>query len=137
MQIHHMATHTSLRHIPALALLLLLCLTTTAKGQPLTIKIQNTTGYRIDSLIVGERYIGTIESGCTTAPLQYTSFYVDTGFPYEYISGKIGDKTLKNRWWSFCGTERYYLEKGDFSFVLTIMRDSGEEYLHLDYPNQN
>ena len=97
----------------------------------MTIKIQNNTGHKIDSLIVGTKYIGTIEKDSITWPIQFAKFGFDSGIPNETIFGLIGEKRLKNMSWSWCGTEQSVEEKGDFFFKLIFIEDDSGEYLHL------
>jgi hypothetical protein len=96
-------------------------------GQNLLIKIHNKTGYKIDSLIVSTKFIGTIESDSISSPISFEKFNFDTGIPYESIFGIIGEKRLKNEWWSLCGTERSTEYQGEFLFELII-----QHYEHVD-----
>lgn len=69
----------------AITSLILLFLSIHVKSQPLTIHVQNTTGRIIDSLIVGNYYIGTIKNDSSTGPIQFEKFQFDSGVPNESI----------------------------------------------------
>lgn len=112
-------------------ILLLVFLTSTLTGQTLTIKIQNKTGHKIDSLIVATKYIGTIEKDSTIGPIQFAEFEFDSGWPYVSISGQVGEKHLKNELLNRCGSERSVEVKGEYLFVLTISQNGNKEYLLL------
>ena len=119
------------KYIQTLTTLMFLLLCNNLTSQNLTIKIQNNTGHKIDSLIVGAKYIGTIEKDSITGPIQFAKFGFDSGIPNETIFGLIGEKRLKNVSWSWCGTSQSIEETGDFFFKLTIRGDGDEEFLHL------
>ena len=120
------------KYILVFVALFLLLLANSLTGQVLTIKIQNKTGYKIDSLIIGTKYIGTIEKDSAIGPIPFEKFSFDSGAPYESISGLVAEKHLKNEWWSWCGASRAVEEKGQFSFVLIIRQNSQNEYLLLE-----
>jgi len=57
---------------------LFLLLNSVLSGQNIIIKIHNKTGYKIDSLIVSTKFIGTIENDSISEPIHYEKFNFDS-----------------------------------------------------------
>lgn len=121
-----------LRCLLTFTALFILYLSNSLGAQTLTIKIQNKTGNKIDSLIVGTKYIGAIENEGTVGPIQFGTFMFDSGFPYESLFGIVDEKHLHNEWWSWCGTSQSYKDAGAFFFKLIIKSKGDQEYLYLE-----
>ena len=126
-----MACDVKPKFILKLLIVSFLLLNTVLSGQNIIIKIHNKTGYKIDSLIVSTQFIGTLENDSISEAIHYEKFNFDSGMPYEGIFGIIGEKRLKNAWWSWCGTERSTEYRGEYTFELSIQRYEDKECLQL------
>jgi hypothetical protein len=95
-------------------------------------KFFNKTGENIDSLMIGNTFIGKLKKDGFTEYINFKEFEFDSGFPYENVSGKIKKKILKPDFWSDCGTERYSLSNGTYEFDIKTKLDiNGEAVLYL------
>ena len=120
------------KYILTITTLLFLFLCNNLTSQTLTVKFQNNTGHKIDSLIVGTTYIGTIEKDSITGLIQFAKFRFDSGFPNEFVFGVIGENRLKSELIGRCGTSLAFKEKGNFFFKLVIREGGDKEYLLLE-----
>lgn len=103
----------------------------------LHVKFYNKTGEDLDSLVVGEIFIGKIKNGTSTKYIDYKNFNFDDSLPYEQISGIINSKKLNQLNWSWCGTGRNRQSKGSYVFDLKKgIDEKGNSCLYLTHHNK-
>lgn len=85
-------------------------------------KFYNKTGKAIDSLSIGENFIGHLANNDSTNFIDFKKFKFDSGYPYETIKGIIDDKKFQQIDWSWCGTERKYETRGSYFFDIKIIK---------------
>jgi hypothetical protein len=102
-------------------------------SQTLKIKIHNKTGQNIDSLMIGDKYIGDLSKDSVTAFLDYERFNFDTGIPNEGIFGVIRKTPVRQLNWSMCGTEWHTETTGNYIFDLVLREKEEVDYFLLDH----
>ena len=100
-------------------------------------KFFNKTGRNIDSLQIGNNFVGQLKKDSSTGFIYFRKFEFDSEFPYEDVSGKINGQKLNPFYWSPCGTERNYLSNGTYQFDIRLgINLKGETVLFLALHNK-
>lgn len=106
-----------------ICLLILLHSTVIMKAQQgLQLKFYNKTGKDIDSLTIGERYIGSLKYNQSTEYLYYTKIFLFSGSAMPKISGRFDniivnyDPTSK----PLCNTFREWRRNGKYEYDLYL-----------------
>ena len=94
-------------------------------------KFHNKTGHDIDSLFIGNSFIGHLSNNDSTEILNFKRFQFDGSFPYEKLRGIVQKKNLFQSNWSWCGTGRNLKSNGSYQFDIrtTYHGDSISLYL--------
>jgi hypothetical protein len=90
------------------------------KSQTLAIKIFNKTAENVDSLSIGNRYIGSLARDSVTSFLDFDKISFDSDTPIEPISGIIRELPVIQLDWSHCGTMWHTETKGKYILDLEL-----------------
>jgi len=102
-----------------------------------SIKFYNKTGQDIDSLVIGDTYIGHLSNNGSTEFLQFKEFHFDSGIPYENLTGNIHTNVFSQFYWSWCGTERYIKTNGSYTFDLKAKPGIDTVWMYLTNHNSD
>jgi len=103
----------------------------------ITVKFYNKTGHDVDSLIVGDTFVGHISNNDSTEFIKFRKFHFDSGIPYEDLKGQIQRQTFSEFHSSWCGTERYTKTNGSYSFDIRAKPGIDTAWIYLDNHNKN
>jgi hypothetical protein len=103
------------------------------QAQSAMVKIYNKTGQNIDSLTIGDKYIGLLARDNNTPFLNYPKFGFDAGYPDEKVTGKVHGKRVYDMNWNRHGSETPGATAGLYHFDLLLRSDGNNEYLQLDF----
>ena len=100
-------------------------------------KFFNKTGGNIDSLQIGNNFIGQLKKDSSTEFIDLKKFEFDSEFPYEDVSGKINGQKINPFYWSECGTEMNSISNGTYEFdIRKGINLKGKVILYLAYHNK-
>lgn len=120
-----------------IALAAIIFLTVFLNLKNLHIKFYNKTGEDIDSLVVGDTYIGQIKKDSSTEFINFKGLLFDSGFPREKITAIINKKKLHHINGSWCASGRKMVTEGEIIYDIQIDSDkNGNPYLNLRNPYQ-
>lgn len=92
-------------------------------GQNLKIKIFNKTGFDIDSVSIGSKYIGAIKKGSSVKILDCNEIILQDGIPYGLPGGIILNETTNTELIGLCGTGRKTITRGYYKFDITAYKN--------------
>ena len=102
-------------------------------GQNLQIELFNKTGYDLDSISIGDNYVGPIKSGGSYVMLDCKKIIMQDGLPYSLPVGTIKKKKRNTELLGFCGTGRTDISNGNFKFNITVTENEFGYRLFWDY----
>ena len=99
-------------------------------GQNLQIKIYNKTGYDLDSISIGDTYVGLIKKHSSKIVLECKFLDLQDGRPYGLPNGIAKGLTKDTSWLiPFCSTGLKSVTTGKFKFDITL--NAGKEGYRL------
>lgn len=100
---------------------------------PLQIKFKNTTPFSIESILIGEYSIGTLQPNESTNYIAFNAFNFDSGLPDERCSGTIDDKPIESyNQFYWCGTQKNIVYEGVFEMNIHLVENEDNKiYLIL------
>ena len=119
--------------VKKLTTILILFLTVYGHAQKLKITIYNTTGYDVDSVSIGDTYVGFIKKNDSIVVLNCHDLKMQDGIPYfPGASGIVRTRkidkvdTLKNpvKLYGWCGTGVEIVDSGTYRFTLSYYENS-------------
>lgn len=118
--------------IAAIALISTIIIVVFVNLKNVHLKFYNKTGEDIDSLVVGETYIGKVKKDNSTKFIGFKKLMFDNGIPYDKITGIIKDKKYVKLSRSQCGSGRQIVSEGEFVFHIELWTGKdGITYLNL------
>src|ERR1700733_10963725 len=102
-------------------------------GQNLKMELFNKTGYDLDSVSIGEKYVGFIKSGHSLLISDCKEITMQDGLPYGLPDGTIKNKKRNTELLGLCGTGRTSVSSGNFKFNITVMENEFGYRLFWDY----
>lgn len=93
--------------------------------------IYNKTGHDIDSLLIGNIFIGHLSYNDSTEIINFKRFQFDGSFPYEKLSGIVQKRNLFQFNWSWCGTGRNFKSNGSYQFDIRTTNQDDSISLYL------
>lgn len=100
---------------------------------PLQIKFKNTTPFSIESILIGEYSIGTLQPNESTNYIAFNAFNFDSGLPDERCSGTIDGKPIESyNQFYWCGTQKNIVYEGVFEMNIHLVENEDNKiYLIL------
>ncbi len=92
-------------------------------GQNLKIKIYNKSGFDIDSVLIGDKFVGAIKKNSSIIILDCREITLQDGLPYGLPGGIIINETTNKELIGLCGTGRIKVTKGNFKFDITASKN--------------
>ncbi|MBI2722462.1 MAG: hypothetical protein HYX39_09830 [Bacteroidetes bacterium] len=104
-----------------IAITLFLFSTVFAFGQSLKIEIFNRTNYDLDSVSIGEKFVGTIEKDSSIIVTDCKRIILqDRYVPFGPVDGVIKDKRRNSEFFGFCGNGKELFLKGEYKFDIYV-----------------
>ena len=91
-------------------------------GQKLKIELFNKTGYDLDSVSVGDNYVGELKKDSSVMILDCKQIRIVSRALYNGY-GIIKNKTKQKRLIRYCWRGIKNIKKGDFKFDITLVED--------------
>jgi len=89
-------------------------------GQNLKLKIYNKTGFDLDSVVVGEKYIGVIKKAASVEILDCKEISMQGNIIFGFPAGFVKNKKKNPEQLLLCGTGVTSVSKGKFKFDLIM-----------------
>jgi hypothetical protein len=89
-------------------------------GQNLKIELFNKTLYDLDSVTIGEKFVGKIKKNSSIVVLDCKEIVMQSGLPYGFPHAIIIGKEKSTSFFGLCGTGRKKITKGKFKFDITL-----------------
>ena len=96
----------------------------TCYGQDLKVTIYNKTGYDLDSVSLGECYVGIIKKESSVLVSDCKGFTVQDGVPFGFAQGTIKEKKKNTERLGLCGTGVSFTSSGVYKFDIAMMEQT-------------
>jgi len=89
-------------------------------GQNLKIELFNKTGFDLDSVLIGDKYVGSIKKDASIIITDCNELTMQDGLPYGLPHGTVKGRKRDRRSLVFCGTGCKNVSTGQYKFDITL-----------------
>jgi hypothetical protein len=100
----------------------------------LKIRLENKSGYDLDSVTIGNAFVGSIKNGWYANINDCTEFEMQDGLPFGLAHGTIRGKQKDKTLLAFCGTGVELIKHGNFVFAIVLHETDSGYRLHWSQP---
>lgn len=101
------------------SIIALTCFTITAKAQTLEVTVYNKTGRNLDSLIVGDTYVGYLAKN-NSINVSCTELIMQDKLPLQPVHANALRINKEKGFYGICGVGIYTAKEGSYSFDIII-----------------